>query len=190
MKRAVIALALVFAFTSFLACGDDGLTKQEAQQVNAVVFGVAQSVRSNVESGVQQQPGKADAVVVGDYTYEWDGENYSFSGSATGPEGGSASVSGSGSVAGQSVNFNCDMSFSAYGAQGYVLDGDLHMSAVVENAYVKFEYSGAIDVSGEVVGSLDFDLLVEVDGTTGDVKYEGTVGGHSMSVDVNYNDYL
>lgn len=189
MKRTIICLALSVAFLSFLACGDDSLTKQDATKVYGAAAAAAGSVQSGVQSGLAEQ-GKADAVTAGDFTYDWDGENYSFEGSVDSTEGGSASASGSGTVAGNVVSFDFSMVLDGWTSQGIVLDGSLSMSVYINGAHIKLEYSGDIDASGEIVGSAEFDLKVETE--DGSVTMEGTVAGHKIgaSANVDISDYL
>ncbi|MBM4352519.1 MAG: hypothetical protein FJ109_01775 [Deltaproteobacteria bacterium] len=179
----LVAAVLVFA----QACGsDESLTKEEAGQVFGAASGAAGQVQGQVFSGMAQAPA-ADEITVGNFTYSWTDTSFTFTGTVESAEGGSATVEGSGTwdAAGQSASFEFSMTFNAYASQGIVLDGVLEMSFAGSQQNYEMTYSGDIQSSGKVVGSVTFDLTIKM--SPGKIEYAGTVGGQKVGASATYD---
>jgi len=187
MRKVLSAVLLAGVLVLSQACGgDSGVTKEEAGQVFSAAAGAAGQVQGQVFSGMAQAPA-ADQVTVGDYTYEWTDNSFAFTGTVNSAEGGSASVEGAGTwdKATQAASFDFSLSFNAFAAQGILLDGVLEMSFSGSQQVYELSYSGDIEASGKVVGSITFDLTVKMG--NGSIEYSGTVGGQKIGGSANYN---
>jgi len=187
MRRVLSGLlvAAVFVFVQACGGGDDNLTKEEAGQVFGAASAAAGQVQGEVFAGMAQTPA-ADSITVGKFTYEWTDDSYTFSGTLDSAEGGSAAVEGSGTWDGvaQSASFDFSITFNGYTSQGIILDGVLEMAFTGSQQSFEMTYSGNIQSSGKVEGSVSFDLTYKI--TEGKIEYAGTVGGQKIGGSVSY----
>lgn len=187
MRRVLSGLlvAAVFMFVQACGSGEEKLTQEEASQVFGAASAAAVQVQGEVFAGMAQAPA-ADSITVGKFTYDWTDDSYTFSGTLDSAEGGSATVEGSGTwdAAAQSSSFDFSITFNGYTAQGIILDGVLEMSFAGSNQTYEMSYSGDIQSSGKVVGSVAFDLTIKIG--NGKIEYAGTVGGQKVGASANY----
>jgi hypothetical protein len=190
MSKYLFLVPVALFALAALACGDEDekMTSGEAMQVYGAVNGAAGSVQSEVTTGAQQA--KADQI--GSFEYTVNGNDVTFDGSVNGPNGGSAHATGTIVVSDNAgdVNLDFDMSFQGWTNGGLVIEGSLSISIIVAGKITELDYTGDVEVTGDVEGSVEFDIHVKVDGNSGSVEYEGTVGGTELGGGVNYNDYL
>jgi hypothetical protein len=190
MKNLLLAAVLSVALIGTQGCGEETLSKEEAQQVFGAAQAASAEAQGNVWAGIGQAPASADSIDVNGYTFDWTDDSFSFTGEVTSPQGGSATVAGTGSwnTTDQTAAFDFSMIFNGYVSQGISLDGELAMSFEGGQQYFKITYAGAVDASGKVEGNATFALTVEFS-EDGSVTYAGTVGGQKLGGSVNLNDY-
>jgi hypothetical protein len=187
MKQKLMLVAmLIMTLALGAACSDkDNLSSEDAGKVYAAVSTAVGEATSEVmmNMGSMGMKIKADE----DWTF---GEDGSFSGTVEGPNGGSASITGSGSFSEESYNYNFTITFEGYATTDYqtseelILDGEVTYAYEGTQSTFKADYTGEVTASGAVEGTATFDLHMEV--TEGSISISGTVGGQEVGGSYDY----
>lgn len=182
----VIAMsALVFAF----GCGDDGgddLKAEDAAKVYTAVSTAVSEAMTEVMSGL----GSAAYRIKDDDERWMFGEDGNFSGTIAGPKGGSATVTGSGSISENHYTYNFTITFDDYGTTDLASGGDLFLNGEVtydfEGSLSSYQavYKGSVTASGAVEGTAKFDLTITM--SEGRIEISGTVGGQKIGGSYSY----
>ncbi len=170
MKKALVGCAATTLLA--LGCGSDepDLSKEEA----FAAFGAASLAAGGATDGARNCGGclASSDTAVGSFTFSC-------------PEGGTIDVSGNWADNAGDVSFDFALDYSACGAQGYVIDGNIdYAGAISANQDFTFSMDGTLSFSGQAQGSCDFNI--DMASSAGQVTYSGSVCGYSFAGSASY----
>jgi len=156
-KRTAMSLmgtTLLGILVATSACGGSPLSYQEAQK--------ALTSTQLAQTTLQTQVVAAQRGLTSSIKINTSGTTSTYSGTLTGPGGGTATISGTSSITEASTVIDLTMSFSHWQdpVQNLTLDGDLKLHEEVSGSSTSVKESGELAVSGAVSGTASFDITV------------------------------
>jgi hypothetical protein len=168
------------------ACGGNSLSESDSIKATAAALRGSQMAEDQVFSGLQVQGGPSSPVTV-----NASGGQFTASGPLSNPQGGSISISAMGTYSMDgSVNYTATLTYNNWNdaATNLILNGTLNDKVSgggnLKSLMVQDNYTGELQVSGALSGSVDFDLAAKVTtaGTSACLTESGQVGGYPINI--------
>eukprot|EP01156_Anaeramoeba_ignava_P000185 Anaeramoba_ignava/a101983_5.p1 GENE.a101983_5~~a101983_5.p1 ORF type:complete len:204 (-),score=-13.67 a101983_5:23-634(-) len=188
-NKMLILMALILALGVLAACDDgESLSSEEAAAVYSATSQAVGEATSEVMT-LAMSGSTAKLKAEDDWTFGDDG---GFNGTVEGPNGGSATVTGSGTFSEDSYEFSFTITFNAYVTTTYVgsemqeitLDGSVEYAYSGTQTTYTADYTGSVTATGAVEGTANFDLHIEM--SQGSISISGTVGGQEVGGSYEY----